>query len=44
LRAADIAKDDLSALAAEAAEQWTGTFNPRPFDKKGAMEIYEWAY
>jgi alcohol dehydrogenase len=44
LRAAGIAKDELSALAAEAAEQWTGTFNPRPFDRKGALEVYEWAY
>lgn len=44
LRATGISKDDLSTLAAEAAEQWTGTFNPRPFDRKGAMEVYEWAY
>jgi hypothetical protein len=35
---------DLVALANEAAEQWTGKFNPRPFDAKGAMEIYECAY
>ena len=44
LGASGISKDDLPALAAEAAEQWTGTFNPRPFDQKGAMEVYEWAY
>ena len=25
-------RSDLPDLAAEAAEQWTGTFNPRPFD------------
>jgi alcohol dehydrogenase len=30
----------LPQLAAEAAEQWTGTFNPRPLDAAGAMEIY----
>ena len=24
----------------QAAQQWTGTFNPRPFDAEGAMEIY----
>ncbi len=30
----------LPDLAAEAAQQWTGTFNPRPFDAAGAMEIY----
>lgn len=38
-----VAKNDLPALAAEAAEQWTGTFNPRPFDKDGAMEVYSCA-
>jgi len=27
-------------LAALAATQWTGTFNPRPFDAAGAAEIY----
>src|SRR3954451_17680940 len=27
-------------LAAQAASQWTGTFNPRPFDAGGAAEIY----
>lgn len=32
---------DLPALAAAAAEQWTGTFNPRPFDAAGALEIYK---
>jgi alcohol dehydrogenase len=36
--------EDLSALAEEAAEQWTGKFNPRPFDAKGALEIYECAF
>jgi alcohol dehydrogenase len=30
----------LPGLAAEAAQQWTGTFNPRPFDAAGALEIY----
>ena len=30
----------LPELAAEAAEQWTGSFNPRPFDAGGAEEIY----
>jgi alcohol dehydrogenase len=39
-----IEKTDLFGLAAEAAEQWTGTFNPRPFDKEGAMEVYSCAY
>ncbi|HSK62934.1 MAG TPA: iron-containing alcohol dehydrogenase [Pyrinomonadaceae bacterium] len=39
-----IDKNDLPQLAAEAAEQWTGTFNPRPFNKEGAMEVYSWVY
>jgi alcohol dehydrogenase len=31
---------DLLALATDAAEQWTGRFNPRPFDAAGALELY----
>jgi alcohol dehydrogenase len=34
----------LPALAALAAQQWTGAFNPRPFDADGALEIYRAAY
>jgi alcohol dehydrogenase len=34
----------LPELAAQAAAQWTGTFNPRPFDADGAMEIYRAAW
>jgi len=30
----------LPGLAIDAAQQWTGTFNPRPFDAAGALEIY----
>ncbi len=44
LSEAGVPKSDLSILAGEAGEQWTGTFNPRPFDGAGAMEIYQWAY
>jgi alcohol dehydrogenase len=44
LRGIGIAENDLPGLAAEAAEQWTGTFNPRPFNKEGAMEVYTCAY
>jgi alcohol dehydrogenase class IV len=44
LRQIGIEKNDLPELAAEAAEQWTGTFNPRPFNKEGAMEVYSCAY
>lgn len=35
---------DLAPLSVEAAEQWTGTFNPRPFDASGALEIYQCAF
>lgn len=44
LAAAGVSKDDLEMLANEAAEQWTGRFNPRPFDTRGAREIYEMAW
>ena len=36
--------DDFPALAEEAAGQWTGRFNPRPFDVAGALEVYRCAY
>ena len=35
-----VPEEDLPALSGDAAQQWTGTFNPRPFDAAGAMEIY----
>ena len=44
LRDAGASRDHLPALAKAAAEQWTGRFNPRPFDTAGALEIYECAY
>jgi alcohol dehydrogenase len=44
LRAAGVSESELMELAAEAAEQWTGTFNPRPFDKQGAIEVYQCVY
>jgi len=34
-------RDDLDGLAADAATQWTGQHNPRPFDAKAARELYE---
>jgi alcohol dehydrogenase len=37
---AGVEADAIPELAALAAEQWTGTFNPRPFDAAGAAEIY----
>ena len=35
---------DIAALAADAATQWTGTFNPRPFDASAAQQLYEAAF
>ena len=39
-----VLREDLPALAEDAAGQWTGRFNPRAFDAAGALEVYEWAY
>ena len=44
LRSAGISESELPELAADAAEQWTGTFNPRPLGVEGAIEIYRCAY
>lgn len=44
LRDQNVPAADLPRLAEEAAQQWTGTFNPRAFDAAGALEIYQWAY
>jgi alcohol dehydrogenase len=44
LAEAGVARADLPALAADAATQWTGTFNPRPFDAAAALSLYEQAY
>ncbi len=44
LSEAGVARGDLAELATAAAQQWTGRFNPRPFDAQGAMEIYECAF
>lgn len=44
LRALGAQRNDIPALAALAATQWTGTFNPRPFDAEGAAAIYEASY
>jgi alcohol dehydrogenase len=40
----DISANDLPLLAQEAAAQWTGRFNPRPFTATAALEIYQAAY
>jgi alcohol dehydrogenase class IV len=39
-----VTEEALPELAQLAAGQWTGTFNPRPFDAAGAEEIYRLAY
>jgi alcohol dehydrogenase len=43
LREAGIGEGALPRLAEDAGTQWTGKFNPRPFDAAGALEIYQWA-
>ena len=44
LREAGIPEEVLPRLAEEAAKQWTGKFNPRPFHAAAALEIYRAAY
>ena len=39
-----VPRADLPLLAAAAATQWTGTFNPRPFDAAAGLALYERAY
>jgi alcohol dehydrogenase class IV len=41
LREIGVSVEDLPALAKDAATQWTGTFNPRPFDERAALALYE---
>ena len=44
LRTTGVKEAEITELASEAAEQWTGTFNPRPFNKEGAIEVYQCVY
>ena len=44
LRDSGVDESTLPELADLAAEQWTGSFNPRPFDAAGALEIYRAAF
>jgi alcohol dehydrogenase len=44
LREASVPEEALPRLAEEASAQWTGKFNPRPFDAGAALEIYQCAY
>ena len=41
LKTAGVREDDLPRLAEEAAVQWTGKFNPRPFGAAEALELYQ---
>ena len=38
-----VTSEDLPALAEEAAQQWTGTFNPRPVGRDELLGLYEGA-
>jgi alcohol dehydrogenase len=40
LRELKVSEGDFDLLAADAATQWTGTHNPRPFDKPAALALY----
>ena len=44
LRDFEIQQEDLPQLAEEAAEQWTGTFNPRQVSTVELLELYEESY
>lgn len=39
-----VEQDRLGELSLAAAKQWTGQFNPRPFDAASALELYQCAY
>jgi len=40
LRELSVTESDIPALAADAATQWTGTHNPRPFGESDARTLY----
>ena len=44
LRTVGVPAADLPALAEAAARQWTGTFNPRPFGVREALDMYQRAW
>jgi alcohol dehydrogenase len=44
LRDVGVSYDSLDLLATDASTQWTGTFNPRPFDATAARALYERAF
>ena len=44
LREVGVLETELASLAADAAEQWTGRFNPRPLDAPAALALYRCAF
>ena len=44
LRDLGVTRDDLPGLSKLAEPQWTGTFNPRPFNADAALALYQKAY
>jgi alcohol dehydrogenase class IV len=44
LRNLGVPQEALPSLAEEAAAQWTGRFNPRPFGAAAALEVYQATY
>ncbi len=44
LRDTGVHEQDLGDLAEQAGQQWTAAFNPTPFSRPDAMEIYQCAY
>ena len=44
LRDTGVDSVDLEGLAEVAADQWTGSFNPRPFSAPEALEVYQCAF
>jgi alcohol dehydrogenase len=44
LREEGVAEKDLPLLAQEAEAQWTGRYNPRPFNAGAALELYRLAF
>ena len=44
LAALGVEQDKLQSLAVAAAEQWTGTFNPRAVDSESLLGLYQNAF
>ncbi len=44
LREAGVDQTLLTELAEDASKQWTGRFNPKPFDAQAALELYQCAF